>query len=68
MGDRGNVLDKSYLEILALERTDSSLTACTRSLYEYLNDLEAMLLSGSCSCLGSGLSGEGSALLGAAEA
>ena len=58
MGDRGNILDKLYLKILALERTDSSLTAGTGSLYEYLNDFKAMLLGGSCSSFSSCLSGK----------
>ena len=60
MGDRGNILDKLYLKILALERTDSSLTAGTGSLNEHLNDLQAMLLGSSCSSFSSSLSGKGS--------
>ena len=67
VGDRGYILDESNLEILALQSTDSCLTACAGALYEYFNSLETVLLGSSCSCLGSGLSSERSRLLGASE-
>ena len=67
MRNRGNVFDHGYLKTGSLQRSDSSLSALSRTLYINLNILHAMLHSCPCSRLGSGLRRERSGLFGASE-